>query len=154
MKKVLLAVFAVCTISMSYAQNATDEVEILRDLADAERKALVSENMMLTDEESKIFWPLYDAYRAEAREIGTEGIKIIEEFAENYETMDDAKAIQIMDSYFKNRAAATKVQNDHRLKMQKMLPGKLVMRYMQIENKMNAIINFGLAAEIPLTIKE
>ena len=151
MKKIILAVFAISTISMSFAQNATDEVEILRDLAAAERKALVSENMMLTEAESTIFWPLYDAYRAEAKEIGTEGIKLIEKFAENYETMDDAKAVEIMDGYFKNEAEAVKIQNAHCMKMQKVLPGKLVLRYMQIENKMDAIINFGMAAEIPLT---
>lgn len=153
MKKIILAVFAITTMSISFAQNSNDDVEILRDLAAAERKALVAENMMLTDEESTTFWPLYDAYRSEVRELGTKRIALLEKFAENYEKMDDANAVEIMDQYFKNQSEAIKIQNTHRVKMQKSLPGKLVLRYMQIENKMNAIIEFGMAAEIPLSIK-
>jgi UTP:GlnB (protein PII) uridylyltransferase len=154
MKKIILTIVALASISLSYAQNSSDELEILRDLAAAERKALVSENMMFSEEESKIFWPIYDAYRAAAKDISTKSMEIIEKFAMSYESMDDATATALMNDYFKNQTDAIKLQNDYRLKMEKQLPAKLVMRYMQIENKMNAIIAYGMAAEVPLIIKE
>ncbi|MEQ8323607.1 MAG: hypothetical protein RIC15_11795 [Vicingaceae bacterium] len=154
MKKVLFSCLALLIYSFSFSQNTEDEMEILRDLEAAERKALVAENMMLNSEESKIFWPLYTAYRSHARELGIRSFAIIEKLAANYETLDNAKATEIMNEYFKLESEKIKLKNDHRLKMQKVLNAKLVMRYMQIENKIDAIIEYGLAAEIPLVIKD
>ncbi len=35
-------------------------------------------------------------------------------------------------------------------KLAKVLPDKKVMRYLQIENKIRALVKFGLAAQVPL----
>ena len=40
------------------------------------------------------------------------------------------------------------MKKDYIGKLSKVLPGKKVVRYMQIENKIGAIVNYELAAEI------
>lgn len=154
MKKILISTLLIAISFISFAQNTNDQIEVLRDMAATERRALVAENMMLTEAESKIFWPLYDDYRAEARKLGTKDIEMIQKFAENYEKMTDETASEIMNDYFTLKTEQTKLQATYRTKMVKVLPAKLVLRYMQIENKINAIIGYSLAAEIPLTIKD
>ena len=154
MKKSLVSILLVLISIVSFAQNVNDQIEVLRDMAATERRALVAENMMLNEEESKIFWPLYDDYRAKARKLGTKEIAMIVKFADNYEKMTDETTTEIMNDYFSVVTAQSKLKATHRNKMVKVLSPKLVLRYMQIENKIDAIIDYSLAAEIPLTLKD
>src|SRR3984957_13468237 len=61
--------------------------------ARAERKAVVGQNMNLTDAESKTFWPLYDEYEGKMDRIEDRHIREIKEFAGHYQTLtnDDAR---------------------------------------------------------------
>ena len=154
MKKILVSTLLIVISFISFAQNTNDQIEVLRDMAATERRALVAENMMLSEEESKIFWPIYDDYRAEARKLGTNNIEMIKKFADNYEKMTDETASEIMNDYFTLKTQQTKLKATYRTKLVKVLSAKLVLRYMQIENKIDAIIAYSLAAEIPLTMKD
>ena len=154
MKKYLLSVMLAFVATFTFAQSMSDQIEILRDMAATERRALVAENLMLSDEESKLFWPLYDEYRAEARKLGTKEIELIQKFADNYENMTDEAASDIMNDYFSIQTQQNKTKATYRNKMVKVLPAKLVLRYMQIENKIDALIDAELAMEIPLTMKD
>lgn len=155
MKKTILALL-ITTFSVGLiAQNVNDDIEILRDMAAAERKALVAENLQLNEEESKIFWPLYDDFRAEMKKIGTARIENIQKFAENFDKMTDEVALEIMKNYSDYQVNYNKVRKTYMDKMLKNnLSPKLVFRFFQIENKVDALINYGVTAEIPLIIKE
>jgi len=153
MKNTVLSLLLIFISVISFAQNANDQIEVLRDMAATERRALVAENLMLNEDESKVFWPLYDDYRAEARKLGTKEIEMIQKFADNYETMTDENAAEIMNDYFSIVTQQNKLKATYRTKMIKVLSARLVLRYMQIENKIDAIIDYSLAAEIPLTMK-
>ena len=153
MKRLLSTIFCIGLMTVSFAQNTQDEIEVIRDIAATERRAIVAENLMLSEEESKLFWPVYDDYRAEARKIGTREIELITKFAENYETMTDEVAIQLMEDVSKINSDQGKMKANYRVKLLKVIPGKLVLRAIQIENKLDIIIEFGLAQEIPLIMK-
>ena len=154
MKRILSTIFCIGIMTVSFAQNTQDEIEVIRDIAATERRAIVAENLMLTEEESKVFWPVYDDYRAEARKVGTREIELITKFADNYENMTDEVAIQLLTDVSKINSDQVKNKASYRTKLLKVLPGKLVLRAIQIENKLDIIIDFGLAQEIPLTIKK
>ena len=49
-----------------------------------------------------------------------------------------------------DRDEATKRREENRDKFRKALPAWKVMRYLQIENKMDAVVELDMAAEIPL----
>lgn len=154
MKKIFLSLIILIALSSVHAQNVNSDIELTRDLAAAERKLIVSENMMLTDEESKIFWPIYDQYRTDARGIGSEKIAFMKEFADNYENMSDEKAADIMSKYFTLEADYIALRVSYKDKMSAALSDQLVFRFFQIDNKIDALINLGLASEVPLIIKK
>lgn len=154
MKKVKFLGIALALSANVFSQNINDQVEVLRDMAATERRALVADNLMLTEEESKIFWPMYDEFRNEAKKVGTRRIELIQEFANNYESMSNEKSVEIMNEYLSIESSYTKLKSTYKDKMIKSLNGKLVFRYFQIENKIDAVIAFGLASEIPLVMKQ
>jgi hypothetical protein len=116
----------------------------------ADRQAVVAANLPLTDAESRAFWPVYKEYRAEVEKVGDRVAKLIVAYASNYQTMDDTKA----DAFFKESVVIDRdklaVREKYVPKVRAVLPAQKAVRFFQIENKLDAIVNVALAQEIPL----
>ena len=151
MKRVLLSLVVLFTTSMIIGQTLNDYMEVQREVLKTEKKAVVVEAMQFTDAESAVFWPLYNEYNEKMYIHNTDMYKLIKEYAEHYgEKMTDEKAVEIWNNSMKIEAALAKLQRSYFKKFQGILSGKKAARYMQLENKINALIAAELALEIPL----
>ena len=85
------------------AQTVDDwtAVQQLQAEVKADRQAVVAANLPLSDTESRAFWPVYKAYRAEIETLGNRMAKLIVDFAGNFDAITDAKA----QGYFKELIA-------------------------------------------------
>jgi len=128
----------------------TNEIEAMRTVMQTERKILIMNEMTLTAEEAEKFWPLHDEYRAEVKKIGNLRVKVITDYAASYETMTDEVAKQLLDESMKFEEQRIKLEKKYIKKFRAILPNIKVTRYFQLENKLDAIIDFDLAAQIPL----
>jgi len=130
--------------------NPTDDMEVLRSAIQTGRKALVADNMGLTEAESKAFWPLYDEYQKELRKLSDRRTGFIESYAKDYEKMTDEKANDLMNEWLDIQKDALKVKSSYVSKFRRALPMSKVARYFQIENKLEAVMDYELAKRIPL----
>ncbi len=128
----------------------SNEVEALRTVMQTERKILVMQEMQLSPAEAEAFWPLYDEYSAEVKKIGDLRVKVITDYAANYSSMTDELAKQLLDDSVKYRERQIKLQKKYIRKFRSVLPEIKVTRFFQLENKINAIVDYDLAAQIPL----
>lgn len=124
--------------------------QLLLDTVRANRKALVAVNLALTDEQAKTFWPLYDRYQKELGAIGDRVLGMIEEYQKNFADLSDEKALQLIRGYLDAEAERAKVRAGYVDEFAKILPGRTVARFFQIENKLDAIARYDLAATIPV----
>lgn len=130
--------------------NPTDDMEALRSAIQMERKALVAQNMGLTEEEGKVFWPLYEGYQKELAKLNKRRLDFIESFAKDYERMKDEKANDLMNEWVDMQRDAIEVKSSYMGKFRRVLPMKKVARYFQVENKLEAFVDYELARRIPL----
>jgi hypothetical protein len=128
----------------------TAEIEAARSIMQTERKILIMREMALTAPQAEAFWPLYDNYVNERRALGDMRIKIITDYAANYDKMTDELARKLGDESLNLESKTLKLKKSYMKKFRKILPDIKVIRYFQLENKLDAIINFDLAAQIPL----
>ena len=70
MKKLLSLLAVVLFASTAFSQTLEDYMQLVKADLDAQRKAIIIENMKFSDSESKAFWPVYNEYRAERSELG------------------------------------------------------------------------------------
>jgi hypothetical protein len=68
----------------------------------------------------------------------------------NANSLTDDKASSLLDRYFAIEEAEMKMKRAFVPRLAKVLPGVKVARYMQIENKIRAIVKYELAGEVPL----
>jgi len=156
MKKMVMGV-GLCLLisglmgSFASAQvQQSDNMQILHEKIKADKKLLVAENMQLTETEAKNFWPVYDKYQNELFILRIRGAKLIEDYAKNYESMTNDAAKKLLDEYLTIEDLRQKVRVAYLPEFRKVLPEMKVTRYYQIENKINAILNFEAAKQIPL----
>ena len=133
---------------------ATDiDLEILRDTIRANKKALVAANLDLTTEEKEKFWPVYDRYQKELTAIHDRYLHIIQDYTTSFETLTDEHAKKLLDDYLAVEADRVKLRTEYVTQFSAALPGLKVARFYQIENKMDAVLRYDLAATIPV-VKE
>lgn len=150
MKKLFLLIAIIGLGINSYAQQANDYMEVTRAALKTEKKAMIAEVMSLTPEESEPFWALYNEFQVKLYTANTKYLKIINEFAENYETMSGEKANDLMKRMFAYDAEILKLKKTYFKKFQNILSHQKTLMYFQAENKINIIINYEMAASIPL----
>ncbi len=137
-------------LAASAQDKPADNMQILREKLRADKKLLVAANLQLTEAEAKAFWPVYDQYQHELFLLRARTAKLIRDYADAYDKMNGAKAKKLMDESMAIEVLGPKLRQTYLPKFRKVLPQIKVVRYYQIENKINAALNYDLAAEIPL----
>jgi hypothetical protein len=129
-----------------------DNMQILRDKLRADKKLVVATNMELTETEAKNFWPIYDAYQKDLQKINRRITSLLESYAADYrsKTMTDDKAKKLIDEALAIETAEANLKTTYAPKLSKALPVKKVARYLQIENKIRALIRYDLVQGVPL----
>ena len=151
MKKIAwLLILGFFLVPVALHAQTDDQMQITREAAKANKKLIVSENMNMTEEEATNFWPVYDEYQKAMGEIYQKTGEVIKSYAENYDALTDEKAKGLLDQSIALQEDRLNLLKSYLPKFNKVLPAKKVARYYQIENKLDAILKFDLAREIPL----
>jgi hypothetical protein len=158
----LIKIIGILVISLfimtpAFAQSApsdkpADNMQILRDKIKADKKLVVAANMDLTESEAKVFWPVYDAYQKDLGKINKRIATMVESYADtwNAKSMDNQKAKKLTSEMITLQADEVKLIQSYVPRLNKVLPATKVLRYLQIENKIRAIIKYEMAVQIPL----
>jgi hypothetical protein len=157
------AAVAVLTAGTAYAQAAAPAadpakaraeldkaIEALRKDARAGKADILGKTLALDSAQATAFWPVYKQYEAELQTVNNERLAIIQDFAEHFDSFNDAKAKALVDrqmAYEEKRLAVVKKYKDEMLKV---LPAKTVARFLQVDGRLNKLADLAVANEIPL----
>jgi len=133
-----------------HAQQVNDYMEVSLEVLKTEKKAIIKELTQLAETESAVFWPLYNDYRNNLYQVRTKRVNLIMEFADNFENMSGEKAVEMVNSSQSIDMELLKLAKSYANKFMKILPAQKTLRYLQVENKIDALINAELALGIPL----
>jgi hypothetical protein len=129
-----------------------DNMQILRDKIKADKKLVVATNMELTESEAKGFWPIYDQYQKDLQKINRRIANLLESYAADFrgKSLTDDKARKLIEEAVAIEQAEANLKSTYAPKLSKVLPMRKVARYLQIENKIRAVIKYDLAQGVPL----
>ena len=151
MKLMRIALMALaCALALPAA--AQDTMQLLREKLKADKKLLIAANMSLSDAEAKTFWPIYEDYQKELHKLNDRIAMLLVTYAKQAQAgkLSDATARSLMDEYMAIEEAELKMKRAFMPRLGKALPGLKVARYMQLENKVRALVKYELAGEVPL----
>jgi hypothetical protein len=160
---VLIGAMAFCPLLVPAVGVAADEPIVNEKFADLEpgiqmmraeigkdRRDVVKAAMYLTDTEAKVFWPIYDKYRAEQAKVNDKRTKLITDYLANQNGMSQDEAEDLMKRAIKIEEERTEVKEDYMKKMGKELSKRTTARFFHIDYKLDTVVDAALAARIPL----
>lgn len=140
------------SVSVETPSSATSTMEILKEKVKADKKLVVANNMILTEKEAKAFWPIYDAYQKDLQNINKRLAALIDAYALAYNkgaVLNDT-AKKLLDDSIAIEMSEARLKQTYADKLSKVIPDAKAARYIQIENKIRAIVRYQLADAIPL----
>lgn len=148
-----IAAIALSFAPLGLAQDKpADNMQILREKLKADKKLVVATNMELTESEAKNFWPIYEEYQKDLQKINRRIVTLLESYAADFrsKSLTDDKAKKLIDEALAIEQAEANMKSTYAPKLSKSLPVRKVARYLQIENKIRAVIKYDLAQGVPL----
>jgi Spy/CpxP family protein refolding chaperone len=160
MKKLAIALFIGAGIllihPLSPAQQSTattantdQYVQLLRKDLRSEKKQIVAVNMSLTEAEAQKFWPVYDQYAADTVPINDAKLAVIKEYLQS-DSLSEAQAESLVKKWNDADESALKLREKYLPIFLKVLPGKKVARFFQVDRRIGSVIDLQIAGEIPL----
>jgi hypothetical protein len=126
--------------------------EIVHEKLKADKKLIVSKYMDLTESEATKFWPVYDEYQKDLQKIHERLGSLLRSYAAEYrnQSLTDEKAKKLLDDWLALEQDDAKQRKSYVSKVLNVLPAKKSARYLQIENEYRLLLNYDLAATVPL----
>ena len=142
-------------LGANYAGAQTLEVssmDVLRAQLDLDKREVVKDNLILTEPAAAEFWPIYEEYQRELRAIDERVVRLVNEYVEAYGngSITDAAAKRMLDESLKLDAAEIALRKRYARRLVGVIPPIEAARYLQIERKIRAVVEFDLSDKIPL----
>ena len=156
---VLLMAFAAANSTALAQRETASGVEVEKDLAlirrdiRAEKKKIIAANVSLTETEATKFWPVYDQYVAEMTKHNDEFFSVIKDYAANQKTITDAQASSMIKRWVEIQIARDQTRQKYIPLFEKVIPGRKVALFFQIDRRLYALLDMQVASEIPLIIQ-
>ena len=147
---VLMGLVMVWPFLASGQDKPANNMQLVVEKIRADKKLFIAENMQFTETEAKAFWSVYEQYQDELFLLRARTMKLINDYAEVYEKMTNDIAKTLLDELMTIESLGPKLRQTYLPKFRDVLPDVKVVRYFQIENKINAVLTYELAAKIPL----
>ena len=157
---VVLSLALAAADSTAVAQRETaNGVEVEKDLAllrrdiRAEKKKIIAANLPLTETEATRFWPIYDQYVAEMTKHNDEFFSVIKDYAANQKTLTDAQASSMIKRWVEIQIGRDQLRQKYIPLFERVIPGKKVALFYQIDRRLYALLDLQVASEIPLIVQ-
>jgi Spy/CpxP family protein refolding chaperone len=133
-------------------EQLSDNMDILREKVAADKKLIIAENLILTESQAAQFWPIYDAYQKDLAALNERIGALVENYATAYNAgnVQEAKANELVEEFLAIEEAQLDLRKKYADRLDGVIPAVERARYLQMEQKIRALIDYDMAANIPL----
>ncbi|MCY1283162.1 hypothetical protein D9M68_328260 [compost metagenome] len=119
---------------------------------DYKRKQILAAGMQLDGPEGERFWPIYNSYRTEADKLSQAAIALVLDYARAYNTasVDDATAAKLQEKLLDLQEDRLELKEKYAERIAKEVSPKRSLRFLQIEDQLDAISLLANTRDIPL----
>ena len=132
------------------AQSTHDEQQQLIAQIQTDKHAIVLRTLALDDAQVQAFTPIYDKYQFERKQLFDRAADLLDLYASNYESMTDDAAKNILKDWFSLQDDEVALTRKYAKQFGKVLPPAKVIRFVQIEYKLNTLLHLRAVANTPL----
>jgi hypothetical protein len=144
-----LAMLADPHVALAQDSVKADEQILIKQIQ-TDRRAVYAQNLGLTDDESKAFWPIYDEYEAAMKKVTDARLELLDQYAARYDALTDADAKDMLATRNKLDTEAFTLRQKYAKKVQQAIPSVKALRYVQLQDRIDNVIAGNLYTLIPI----
>jgi|SRR5271157_384074 len=131
--------------------NAQAYVALLNTDANAKREAVITDILQLSDEDGKVFWPIYHEYDKELSKLNAVEAQSIQEYAKNYPNITDQQAEQIVSKSLQAESERVALKKKYYAKIKSALSAGTAATFFEVENQLQDIVDLQTSSALPVT---
>jgi hypothetical protein len=143
------ALVAPIALAQDKAADVTD-MQALRAALKSDKKAFVASVMKLNDAEAKRFWPIYDSFQRNLEVTSRRRVVAVEALLFHDRPMTNLGAKNLITELMAVDEAEVKARRTLRNRVMRALPPLKAARYLQLEDKFQAVQEYDIASTVPL----
>jgi len=136
--------------SMALFALPNNELQLVLMAKTAEKKAVVLSNMKLKGETKENFGKLYEEYQVKLMKHRMDEIALISNYAKTHTNMTNENSDKLIIEWLTVEEAELALKKEYMAKFKKVMPSVEVIRYFQIENRLQLLRESKTASQIPL----
>ena len=152
MKK-LVVLLTLFIVSVSFAQIQSFDSEYIEEIKEdawGTYVEIVANNLVLTEEQAEIFWPMLDNYIVDQNKVVDMRMKNTEEYMMNYYGMDDSTARELLNKAVEIDQERFNIKREFMAKMLEKLPPVVVGKFFQLDSRITALVDLVRMSSVPL----
>ena len=123
---------------------------IPRNDLQAKSADVMAKALSLTADQAAKFWPLYETYQKEQREIVDGQLKATQDYGAKYASLTDSEALQYVNALLARDQKIHDLRVKWLAKFQTVVPPATAARAIQVERRLGLVTQIGLSSHIPL----
>ncbi len=132
-----------------FAQSNKEDIDIIQSAFGKEKKDIVNQYMQVSSDKSAAFWKLYDEYEDKRKALGRERLSLIEQYANNLDSLNDNKSKQLATASMANDAKYNSLYQTYYQKFSGILGGRDAAKLFQLETYLQTITRLYIMDQIP-----
>jgi hypothetical protein len=131
-------------------RNLRAYIELLRRDVRTQKVAVFTEMMQFSDQEDRVFWPVYREHESELARLNDDRIRLVEDYARTYMQLTDTTANDLVTRALDLEARRTALKQKYYARLKTVLPARTAARVIQIENQIQLLVDLQIAASLPV----
>ena len=142
--------------TVAVAQDGS-EVAMTVQVIENEHRQIMADNLELTPKEASVFWPIYHEYMAAAGKLQAQYVKLLKRFVAHEAGMSDEEISTVFHESMELKKQWLELRVTYFDRIAKAIGARKSARFAQVENKLDALVEYRLAQAIPMvrnTVKD
>jgi hypothetical protein len=125
-------------------------IALLKSDLKSRKTGFIAEGLRLSDKEAAVFWPVYREYEADLKRLDDARLRLVKDYAENYDRMTDARAKELVERRLALEGQRVGLERKYFKRLTKVLPGRTAARFFQLDYRFGLLVSLKDVSEIPL----
>jgi hypothetical protein len=144
------------TVCLSAAAQDTQgklpesEIALLRADIQTKKTDILQQNLTLSDEQGKTFWPLQRSYESDLSKLGDQRLEVIRKYTKNWDNLTDETANNLGKRLLDYQKKRVNLRGRYFVRMSKEISPIIAAKFFQVETQLENIVDLEIASSVPL----
>jgi len=137
--------------SLVMGQIASDQdIDLMRQDLRNKKRQIIADNLPLSDAEAEKFWPIYQHYINELKQINDQKYALLKNYAQSWGDMSNQDALIYTRRWLEVDQEAQALRSQYVPVVSQVLSGKGTATFFQLDRRLSMMIDVQISSQIPL----